>query len=326
MLAVHRTALRSRIAAPLLHRNKRWALFHATAQWRQESQDTRLAEAVDNHIIHDRFAALRNEYQTPKNPIILAHGLLGFEELHLAGQNLPGIKYWYGITDALAAKGVEVITATVPPSGSIEKRAAKLAESIERRAGGRAVNIIAGIGLDSRYMISQLKPPNVKVLSLTTIATPHRGSSFADYLFTWIGMTNIPKLYKALEWFGFETGAFEQLTKRYMAESFNPRTPDLPGVEYYSYGATLNPRLTSVFRKSHKIIKKEEGPNDGLVSVESAQWGTYKGTLDDVSHLDQINWSNRLRWYFWELTGHRRKFNAIAFYLDIADMLAKEGL
>lgn len=59
-------------------------------------------------------------------------------------------------------------------------------------------------GLDSRYMISQLKPPNVKVLSLTTIATPHRGmpseidfagevltrgvgSEFADYCMKEIG-------------------------------------------------------------------------------------------------------------------------------------------
>jgi triacylglycerol lipase len=150
-------------------------------------------------------------------------------------------------------------------------------------------------GLDSRYMISQLKPSHVKVLSLTTIATPHRGSAFADYLFKRIGMTNIPKLYKALNYFGFETGAFEQLTMEYIRNSFNPRTPDVEGVEYYSYGATLRPSLTSVFRKSHKVIDELEGPNDGLVSVASSRWGTYKGTLDNVSHLDLINWTNRLR-------------------------------
>merc|ERR1712093_742053 len=61
-------------------------------------------------------------------------------------------------------------------------------------------------------------------------------------------------------------------------------------------------------------------------SVESAKWGTYKGTLVDVSHLDLINWTNRLRWMMWQLVGNERKFNAIAFYLDIADMLSKEGL
>lgn len=92
-----------------------------------------------------------------------------------------------------------------------------------------------------------------------------------------------------------------------MIERFNPRTPDVEGVRYFSYGATLEPQLTSVFRYSHSIIEKAEGPNDGLVSVRSAQWGTYKGTLQDVSHLDLINWTNRLRWYFFQLTGHKRK-------------------
>lgn len=47
----------------------------------------------------------------PKNPIVLAHGLMGFEELKIAGPLLPGIHYWRGITEALAAKGVEVYTA-----------------------------------------------------------------------------------------------------------------------------------------------------------------------------------------------------------------------
>jgi triacylglycerol esterase/lipase EstA (alpha/beta hydrolase family) len=36
-------------------------------------------------------------------------------------------------------------------------------------------------GLDGRYLISKLKPRSFKVVSLTTIATPHRGSPFADY-------------------------------------------------------------------------------------------------------------------------------------------------
>nr|POE79923.1 lipase 2 [Quercus suber] len=66
-----------------------------------------------------------------------------------------------------------------------------------------------------------------------------------------------------------------------MQNDFNPRTPDREGVRYYSYGATLQPRITSVFRKSHGIVDRAEGPNDGLVSVASCQWGTYKGTLEN---------------------------------------------
>ncbi|SMR41799.1 unnamed protein product [Zymoseptoria tritici ST99CH_1E4] len=292
--------------------------LHATTFQRSKepsAQDPRLPNDVDD-LIEDKFAVLKSTYDVPKHPIILAHGLLGFDELHLAGKLLPGVEYWYGITQALAAKNVEVITASVPPSGSIEVRAARLAEVIERKANGKAVNIIA-----------HSMPPNVKVLSLTTVATPHRGSSFADFVFKGIGVTRLPKLYKALEFVGVETGAFKQLTCEYMAESFNPRTPDDESVQYYSYGADFQPHLMSVFRKSHNVIQDIEGPNDGLVSVQSSRWGTYKGTLNHVNHLDLINWTNRLRWYIWELTGKKKRtFNAIAFYLSIADMLAKEGL
>jgi triacylglycerol lipase len=104
--------------------------------------DPRLKEI--GTVLQNEFAAIREQYQTPKNPIILAHGLLGFDELRLVPTHLlPGIQYWRGITEALAAKDVEVITATVPPSGSIERRAARLAESIAEKAQGKAVNIIA---------------------------------------------------------------------------------------------------------------------------------------------------------------------------------------
>lgn len=104
--------------------------------------DPRLKEI--GTVFQDEFAAIRTQYQAPKNPIILAHGLLGFDELRLVPTHLlPGIQYWRGITEALAAKDVEVITATVPPSGSIERRAEKLGETIALKAQGKAVNIIA---------------------------------------------------------------------------------------------------------------------------------------------------------------------------------------
>ncbi|KAF2707224.1 alpha/beta-hydrolase [Pleomassaria siparia CBS 279.74] len=298
--------------------------FSASSRLRN---DPRLQDI--GRVIKDEYAAVRAHYDTPKNTIVLAHGLLGFDELRLAGALVPGIHYWRGITEALNAKGVEVIVAAVPASGSIEARAQKLIENISRKAKGKSVNIIAHSmgGLDSRYMISCLKPTDFNVLSLTTIATPHHGSAFADYMFESIGPRQIKRLYKILEYFGFETGAFSQLTRQYMKDSFNPRTPDIEGVEYYSYGASLEPSSWSVFAASHAIIKRiEGGPNDGLVGVNSSQWGQYQGTLLGVSHLDLINWTNRLKWFFWELTGSKRTFNAIAFYLDIADMLARKGL
>ena len=72
------------------------------------------------------------------------------------------------------------------------------------------------------------------------------GSAFADFMFDRIGRKlhlhlrhqntyntaaeRLPRIYKALEFMRMETGAFSQLTRRYMQEDFNPRTPDLEGV------------------------------------------------------------------------------------------------
>lgn len=96
---------------------------------------------------------------------------------------------------------------------------------------------------------------------------------------------------------------------------------------YFSYGAAVEPSMWSVFRLSHRILAEAEGPNDGLVSVASSRWGGesgYKGTLMGVSHLDLINWTNRLKWLAGDVMGNPRKFNAIAFYLDIAGMKARD--
>lgn len=152
MLLIHRTALRRRTIAGSWKSTLRVldAQFHSSPARLQPVHDPRLKEF--GNVIKDEFAAIRSEYQTPKNPIILAHGLLGFDELRLdPSQLLPGIHYWRGITEALAAKDVEVITATVPPSGSIEQRAEKLGESIAQKAAGKAVNIIACV---SRHRFS----------------------------------------------------------------------------------------------------------------------------------------------------------------------------
>ena len=121
--------------------------------------------------------------------------------------------------------------------------------------------------------------------------------AFADFVFDEIGEERLPQLYGVARRLGVETGAFAQLTQRYMTEDFNPKTPDDPSVRYFSYGAMMGrPPLLSPFRTTWQVMQNAEGPNDGLVSVQSSQWGDYKGTLVGVSHLDLINWTNRLRW------------------------------
>ena len=73
-------------------------------------------------------------------------------------------------------------------------------------------------------------------------------------------------------------------------QKFNSLCPNRDDIRYFSFGASFNPTWGSVFRSSHNIIEAEEGENDGLVSVKSAIWGEYKGTIPDVNHLDIINW------------------------------------
>jgi triacylglycerol lipase len=139
MLVSRRVAPRRRDLSDIVPRLCCVKKFHASPP---RLEDPRLKEI--GTVFQDEFAAIRTQYQAPKNPIILAHGLLGFDELRLVPTHLlPGIHYWRGITEALAAKDIEVITATVPPSGSIERRAERLSECIAQKAQGKAVNIIA---------------------------------------------------------------------------------------------------------------------------------------------------------------------------------------
>ena len=194
---------------------------------------------------------------------------------------------------------------------------------------GREVNVIAHSmgGLDARYMISRLCPsPSLfRVRSLTTIATPHRGSSAADMLLRDIGPDLLPLIYRLLTRLKIDYGAFSQLTTSYMREHFNPVVPNHPDVRYFSYGASATPHLFSVFRISHDLMNVLEGDNDGLVSVRSSKWGQYRGTLMGATHLDLINWTNRLKVVAARLGLIEQRYNAQAFYLAVAEVLAKEG-
>ncbi|KEF56898.1 triacylglycerol lipase [Exophiala aquamarina CBS 119918] len=282
-------------------------------------------------LLTTSFSRLQPEYQIPRYPIVLAHGLMGFDELRLAGQYLPSLHYWRGIKDAFNEHGIECITTAVPTTGSIDERAKALYSQILEKLPAEPVNIVAHSmgGLDARYLISRLCPDpttEFQVASLTTVATPHRGSSAADMLFRDIGPDLLPRLYRLLERLKISSGAFSQLTTPYINSRFNPVTPNSASTRYFSYGATATPHLLSVFRISHDLLAEVEGPNDGLVSVRSARWGEYKGTLVGVTHLDLINWTNRIKNVAARLGLVEQKFNAVAFYLGVADMLAKEGL
>lgn len=83
-------------------------------------------------------------------------------------------------------------------------------------------------------------------------------------------------------------------------------------------GALSWPSRLSFMSPSHALLSQLDGANDGLVSVQSAEWGTYLGTLTGVGHLDLINWTNRAKWAVASALGRERRFNALALYLEIA--------
>jgi triacylglycerol lipase len=77
--------------------------------------------------------------------------------------------------------------------------------------------------------------------------------------------------------------ALEDLTREHLNEKFNKVIIDHPAVHYYSYGGDITsgqqklvPRLRSYFARISGAFKE---PHDGLVSVDSARWGTFLGVL-----------------------------------------------
>lgn len=71
----------------------------------------------------------------------------------------------------------------VRSTGSVSSRAEALDEQLRKKAVARGVNFLAHSmgGLDCRHLITHVKPQDYTPLSLTTIATPHRGSPFMDW-------------------------------------------------------------------------------------------------------------------------------------------------
>ena len=117
---------------------------------------------ADNELI--RNLPPITSYQAPKYPVVLCHGLSGFDKLILIpsiyqltkmvratissnhsdsfledddsnDKALLHVDYWIGIREALEAKGCTVITAKVPSFGSIKERATVLNSFIDSEIG-----------------------------------------------------------------------------------------------------------------------------------------------------------------------------------------------
>lgn len=277
----------------------------------------------------DQAQQLSKKYKSTSNPVVFCHGLLGFDSVTIGPAIAPmQVTHWRGIKEVLEQNGTEVLVTRVPATSSYVDRAKVLEERISEIYPGKSVHLIGHSmgGLDCRYLTAHLTQRKFNVLSITTIATPHRGSSFADRFLETVGPGRMPSVMSLLDLLpngGGDGKAFECLTIGSMKE-FNEQTPDVEGVKYFSWGAVYEPGLIDTWKWPHSVILEKEGPNDGLVSVESAKWGTYLGTLNQVNHLDLVGWINTARYKWAEIMGKEIKFRPATFYLGIVDMLARE--
>jgi len=111
-------------------------------------------------------------------PIVLAHGMSGFDEL------FGVVDYWYGIPSELRDYGATVYVTTVSQFNSTEVRGEQLIDQIETIVaitGKPKVNLIGHShgGLDVRY-VAAVRPD--LVASVTSVGSPHKGADLADWL------------------------------------------------------------------------------------------------------------------------------------------------
>ncbi len=255
-------------------------------------------------------------------PIVLLHGAAGFDRI-------GPLDYYFRVADDLVDAGHDVFTTEVSPLQTIDVRAGQLAEQIDAildDTGAARVHLIGHSqgGLDARFLISSLGYGD-RVATLTTVSTPHLGSRVAD-----VALGIIPGPIEDTLGFLIDllVGAVDgteqdvvdqlyQLTEEYQVNTFNPANPDDPRVEYYSVAGITqvnpfanpfendlcDPLLLAGFALLHAA-----GPNDGLVSVESAERGVLLGTMP-ADHLDEVG-------QLFGTTG--LGFDHREFYLDLA--------
>ncbi|KAJ7326353.1 Alpha/Beta hydrolase protein [Mycena albidolilacea] len=140
--------------------------------------------------------ALFDPLRTPRYPIVLTHGLYGFDSRGPTSFPSMRMHYWSNVLNILRHKiRAEVIITSVPGTGSIVSRSEALNQQLQTKAHGRGVNFLAHSmgGLDCRHLISHIKPTEYVPLSLTSIGTPHRGSPFMDWCAENIGLGKLKR-------------------------------------------------------------------------------------------------------------------------------------
>lgn len=229
---------------------------------------------------------------------------------------------WSDLKKLFKDKGYDLKVARMPRFATIEVGAKELLKEIDERHftdKNIKFHIVAKSmgGLSARQALHIEKNSMVnRVMSLSTISTPHLGTEIADnylnknnreWCFVPSGLAD-PFLIM-VEKLGFDqnglTDAGMELTTTSM-EDFNKKVRDVDGIEYFSFRYKIDcggllcdddkrdeitwikPYPTNPLSAClHDIIYKRTGEeNDGIVSVRSAKWGKAVGIYEG-EHIAQ---------------------------------------
>ncbi|MBI5506710.1 MAG: triacylglycerol lipase [Deltaproteobacteria bacterium] len=262
----------------------------------------------------DAFCLWNCSYTKTKYPIVLAHGMSGFDSLF-------GVyEYFYGIPSALRNQGATVYTTQVSQFNSTQQRGEQLlaqVKTIVAATGKGKVNLIGHShgGLDVRY-VAKVRPD--LVASVTSVATPHKGADLANYLRANVSGGSFTE--SVLAFFanslgtvlGLLTGhsnpqdalaGLDSLTSSGLA-AFNAAYPagvpttacgsgaaSVGGIRYYSWSGTgVLTNLLDISDASlglSSLFYSES--NDGLVGRCSSHLGTVIRDNYFQNHLDEVN-------------------------------------
>ena len=255
----------------------------------------------------------KSDYAETKYPIVLAHGLLGFDEI-------LGIEYWYKIPSDLRNDGAEVYVTQVSNTNYTEVRGEQLIAQIEEIvavSGKPKVNLIGhSHGGPTILYVASVRPD--LVASVTTIAGVNKGSNTADFLrqipegsaLEGLALSIFNGLSSVLDFLsggGYTPDALGALTSLTTegALAFNARHPQgipttacgegdyvVNGIRYYSWsGGSV---LTNVLDISDPVMGITSIPfgsenNDGLVGTCDSHLGQVIRDDYAMNHLDEVN-------------------------------------
>ena len=289
------------------------------------------------------FAATGSGYTATKYPIVLTHGMLGFD-------SLLGIDYWYGIPSALRRDGAQVYITEVSQLNTSELRGEELLAQVEEIvaiSGKPKVNLIGHShgGPTVRY-VAGVRPD--LIASVTSVGAPHKGSDTADFLrqippgsageALLAGIVNgLGTLINFLSGSPSDApqnslGSLESLNSQ-GAAVFNAKYPQgiptsacgegaykVNGVAYYSWSGTSP--LTNFLDVSDLLMGASsltfDEPNDGLVGRCSSHLGKVIRDNYRMNHLDEVNQTFGLTSLF--------ETSPVSVYRQHANRLKNEGL